>query len=88
MATVTRKGGEREVNGHKLYVDGVKVAEEDVKAIVGLSLLFTLGDRAIGGAPLTGSVNDISIWNKELTPAEIAAMFVAQSPYYGTGSSR
>lgn len=88
MATVTRKGDTGEAKGHKLYVDGVKVAEENVKAIVGLSLLFTIGDREIGSFALTGSVNDISIWNKELTPDEIAAMFVAQSAYYGTRSSR
>lgn len=88
MATVTRKGNTQEVNGHKLYVDGVKVAEEDVRAIVALSLLFTIGDRAIGGFPFTGSSNDLCIWNKELTSAQISAMYTALSPYYGAGTSR
>ena len=88
MATVTRKGGTNEVNGHKLYVDGVKVAEEDVKAIVGVSFLFTIGDRAIGGFAFTGSINDLCIWNKELTSAEIVSMYAAQAVYYGAGTGR
>jgi hypothetical protein len=64
------------VNLH-IYVNGIQVDDEATPctAAIGLNdLLLTIGAQSDGGSKFTGSMDDVRVYNRALTPTEIAAL--------------
>lgn len=67
-------------SGMKLYVDGVLNATGTTLTI-STSILnnipVTIGAESDGGAPLTGQIDDVRIYNKELSATEVSILYTA-----------
>ena len=85
---VTRTGQAGTVNGHKLYINGVAPSEnldQDVEvdsAVSGAGEALTLGASTAGGSMFAGMINDVIIWNTDLTAPQVTALYNAQKVYY------
>ena len=77
---VTCKGT---TNGHKLYVDAGTPDAANVGTVAGGTSLVSIGAKADGTLQITGSINDLVFWNKELSAAEITSIYNTQKVYYG-----
>ncbi len=68
--------GDRKV---RLYVDGVDLGFIQQSAVSGgrltsESIPITIGDRTGGGRPFAGNIDDVRIYRRILTPAEISSL--------------
>jgi len=85
---VTRTGQAGTVNGHKLYINGVAPSgflDQDVEAdsaASGAGDALTIGATAAGGSMFNGMINDVIIWNTDITAQQVTALYNAQKAYY------
>lgn len=82
LAVVTKSGAVSTPNGSKLYVDGVLEGTDEIRAVSSAKGRFAIGANSAGGNPLTGSINDVMVWNVALSLPEIVALYNAQKGYY------
>ncbi|HXQ35666.1 MAG TPA: TIR domain-containing protein, partial [Anaerolineales bacterium] len=62
-----------------IYSDGIFVASGSLTLDTGISGGASIGGRAYMGEFLTGEVDEVTVWNRALSTAEIQAMFGAGS---------
>ncbi|GAG90592.1 unnamed protein product, partial [marine sediment metagenome] len=82
-ATYNGVGGSKAANGIKLYVDGAEVAsrainDDDYVAMENLAAKVTIGARYAAGVLsqyFKNKMDNVVIFNKELTAAEVAATY-------------
>ncbi len=68
----------------KLYVDGVLVDQsETIDTINSADGSITIGADSIGGSNFSGLVDDVAIFNRALSAAEIASLYDASENQYG-----
>jgi hypothetical protein len=70
--------------GVKLYVDGAAEASVVQQDNLGSNTIlntvpFTIGSRESGGVPFNGDIDEVEVFNRVLSPAEIQAIFMAGS---------
>jgi hypothetical protein len=73
--------GSQSATGHKLYVDGVQdtaaVPDEDnlTGSIIDLSTYFSIGSRSGGLNYFDGSIDEVSVWDRELSSADVLNLY-------------
>lgn len=80
---VTLKGADGTANGRKAYLNVSTVVQSAVPTI---PAGITAATARIGISGGNTEVNDIIVWNRELSAAEVAALFEAQRVYYGVSA--
>jgi hypothetical protein len=69
----------------KLYLNSVLVASATQTATIAATALpIVLGNRASGGRPLNGQLDDVRIYNRALSPSEIALLATRRGIAYET----
>lgn len=63
-----------------LYIDGVLQGTSTQASPAANNEPFVIGARVGVGAPFTGALDELAIWNRPLTPAEVVALAAKISP--------
>jgi len=71
---MTYKGND--VNGLRLYIDGVEDANSGTSTVALSQLKNDANDLKIGGGTTDGVIDDVRMYDRELTPDEVYAIFI------------
>ena len=69
-------------NVFKLYVDGVYINQETAAGNPTQNMYFYIGAGNASTNRLTGSVDCVSVWNKELSASEIRSLYMTESELF------
>ena len=84
MVTLVAKGADGTANGVKIYKNGNIAGQIQTPVTNTLATTnLTLQSSSTGA---THRVNDVLMYNKNLSDAEVLALYNAQAPYYGLGA--
>lgn len=67
---------QRAKNSGELYFNGVRVATDGVTTGTTTPLFRTLGATTGGSGPITGSIDDVRVYNRALSPGEVKTIFI------------
>lgn len=76
--------GNSAVSGMKIYIDGAQVATTTVSNTLSATIVHSgdsmIGNRGALDAPFLGKLDEVSIWNKELSVAEVTSIYNGGTP--------